>query len=155
MSHIILRGCCCDIIVLNAHDPTGDKIVYMQDSFYGELEHVFDKFLKYHKKILLGDIKAKVGREDIFKQTTGNESSHEISNDNVVKIIIFTRSKNFINKSTMFPHHNIQNLFEHLVERSTTKLTSLIDRRWHSSVLDVDRTGQQIVILTTTWWWQN
>jgi hypothetical protein len=33
-------------------------------------------------KILLGDFIAKVGREDIFKHTIGNESSHEISNDN-------------------------------------------------------------------------
>jgi hypothetical protein len=35
-------------------------------------------------KILLGDFNAKVGREDIFKPTTGNESLHEISNDNGV-----------------------------------------------------------------------
>jgi hypothetical protein len=30
-------------------------------------------------KILLGDFNAKVGREDIFKLTIGNESLHEIS----------------------------------------------------------------------------
>jgi hypothetical protein len=28
-------------------------------------------------KILLGDFNAKVGREDTFKPTTGNESLHE------------------------------------------------------------------------------
>jgi hypothetical protein len=33
---------------------------------------------------MLGDFNTKVGREDIFKPTTGNESSHEISNDNAV-----------------------------------------------------------------------
>jgi hypothetical protein len=33
---------------------------------------VFDKFPKYHMKILLGDFNAKVGREDIFKQRVGN-----------------------------------------------------------------------------------
>jgi hypothetical protein len=33
-------------------------------------------------KILLGDFKAKVGRENILKPTIGNESWHEISNDN-------------------------------------------------------------------------
>jgi hypothetical protein len=30
---------------------------------------VFDKFPKYHMKILLGDFNAKVGREEIFKLT--------------------------------------------------------------------------------------
>jgi hypothetical protein len=33
-------------------------------------------------KILLGDFNGKVGREDIFKPTIGNESLHDISNDN-------------------------------------------------------------------------
>jgi hypothetical protein len=33
-------------------------------------------------KILLGDFSVKVVKEDIFKPTIGNESSHEISNDN-------------------------------------------------------------------------
>jgi hypothetical protein len=36
--------------------------------------NVFDKFPKYHMKILLRDFSAKVGREVIFKPTIGNES---------------------------------------------------------------------------------
>jgi exonuclease III len=74
MSHIILRGRWCHIIVLNVHVPTEDKTDDVKDSFYEEVEHVFDKFPKYHIKILLGDFNAKVGREDIFKPTIGNES---------------------------------------------------------------------------------
>jgi hypothetical protein len=50
------------------------------DRFYEELERVFDKFPKYHATILLGDINAKVGRENIFKSTNRNECLHEISN---------------------------------------------------------------------------
>jgi hypothetical protein len=59
----------------------------VKDSFYEELERVFDKFPKYHMKILLEDFNAKVGREDIFKPTIGNESLHEISNDNGVRLV--------------------------------------------------------------------
>jgi hypothetical protein len=66
----------------------------VKDSFYEELERVFDKFHKYHMKILLGDFNAKAGREDIFKLTIGNEGSHEISNDNGVRLINFATSKN-------------------------------------------------------------
>jgi hypothetical protein len=62
---------------------------------------VFDKFPKYHTKVLLGDLNAKVGREDIFKPTIGNESLKEISNDNGVRLV------NFRVKSTMLPHLNI------------------------------------------------
>jgi hypothetical protein len=50
----------------------------MKDSFCKEVECVFDKFRKYHMKILLRDFNAKVDREDIFKPTIGNESLHDI-----------------------------------------------------------------------------
>jgi hypothetical protein len=94
MSYIILRGCCCHIIVLNVHAPTEDKTDDVKDSTYEELEGVFDKFPKYHMKILLGDFNAKIGREDIFKPTVRNESLHEISNDNGVRLVNFSTSKN-------------------------------------------------------------
>jgi hypothetical protein len=57
--------------------------------------------------ILLGDFNAKVGRQDIFKPTIGKESSHEISNDNEVRVVNFATSKNLVVKSLMFPHRRI------------------------------------------------
>jgi hypothetical protein len=69
---IILRDSWCHIIVLNIHAPTEDKTDDVKDSFYEEVERVFDKFPKYHMKILLRDFNAKVGREDIFKPTIWN-----------------------------------------------------------------------------------
>jgi hypothetical protein len=53
MSYIILRGCWFHIIVLNVHVPTGDKTDDVKDGFYEEFECIFDKFPKYHMKILL------------------------------------------------------------------------------------------------------
>jgi hypothetical protein len=41
----------------------------LKDSFYKKLECVFNK---YHMKIVLGDLIAKAGKEEIFKPTTGN-----------------------------------------------------------------------------------
>jgi hydroxypyruvate isomerase len=79
MSHIILKGGWCNIIVLNVHASNEDKIDDMKDRFYEELEHVFDKFPKHHVKILLGEFNTEVGRGDIFKSTTRNESLHKIS----------------------------------------------------------------------------
>jgi hypothetical protein len=107
MSYIILRGHWCHIIVLNVHAPPEDKTDDVKDSFYKELESVFDKFPKYHMKTLLGDFNAKVGREDIFKPTIGNESLHEISNDNGGRLVNFATFKTLRVKSTMFPHCNI------------------------------------------------
>jgi hypothetical protein len=46
----------------------------VKDSFYEELECIFDIFPKYHMKILLGDFNVKEGREDISKPIIGNKS---------------------------------------------------------------------------------
>jgi hypothetical protein len=90
-------------------------------------------------KILLGDLYAKVGREDIFKPTIGNESLHDISNDNRVRVVNFATSKNLIVKSTIFPHPNIYKYTWTSLDGNTHNPIDhiLIDRQRHSSVLDV------------------
>jgi endonuclease/exonuclease/phosphatase family metal-dependent hydrolase len=109
MSYIKPRGHWCNIIVLNVHAPSEDKIDNIKERFYEELrvEQVFEKFPKYHMKLLIGDFNAKVCREDIFKPTIGNESLRETNNDNGVRVVNFATSKNRTVKSTMFPHRNI------------------------------------------------
>jgi hypothetical protein len=138
MSYLILRGRWCNIIVLNVHGPCEDKGHDVKDSFYEELGHVFIQFPRYDMKILLVDFNADLGRENIFKPTTGKESLHEISNDNGVIVINFATSKNSVVKSIMFPSDmhiytwtspegNTHNQIDHVV----------IDRRQHSSIVHV------------------
>ena len=70
------------------HAPSEEKSDESKDSFYEELEQVFHNFPKY-TKILLGDFNAKVGRENVFKPTIGQESLHQDSNDNGVRLVNF------------------------------------------------------------------
>jgi hypothetical protein len=84
------------------HAPTEDKDDDIKDSFYKELEQVFDQFCRYHMKILLGDFNTKVGREDIFKQIIGNESLHETCNDKSVRVVNFATLKNVIVRAQHF-----------------------------------------------------
>jgi hypothetical protein len=60
MSYITLKGHWCDIIVLSVHAPTEDKDDVIKDSFYEELEQVFNQLPRCNMKILLGDFNAKV-----------------------------------------------------------------------------------------------
>jgi hypothetical protein len=53
MSYIILIGRWVHIIVLNVHAQTEDKTDDVKDSFYEELERIFNKFPTYHMKISL------------------------------------------------------------------------------------------------------
>jgi hypothetical protein len=141
MSYITLKGCWCDIIVLNVHAPTEDKDDDIKDSFYEELEEVFDQFPRYHMKIFLGDFNAKVGSEDIFNPIIGNESLHEANNNNNngVRVKNFATSKNLIVKSTTFPHHDIHKQTWTSPDGVTRNQLDhvLIDKRRHSNMLDV------------------
>ena len=53
------------------HAPSEEESDDSKDSFYEELEQVLDHFSKKHLKILLGDINANVGRENILKPPLG------------------------------------------------------------------------------------
>ena len=85
-SYFIQRGRWCNIIVLKVHAPTKVKCIYPRDRFYGKLGQVFYYFPKYHTKILLEHFNTKLGREDIFKLTIGNERLHQGSNYNCVRV---------------------------------------------------------------------
>jgi hypothetical protein len=74
MSYIILRGHWCDIIILNVHAPTEDKIDEMKDRFYEELEQVFDKFPKYHTLIFLGDSNSHFIHDNATAYTVNNSA---------------------------------------------------------------------------------
>jgi exonuclease III len=136
--YITLKGCWCDITVLNVHAPTEDKDDDIKDSFYEELEKVFNQFPRYHMKILVGDFNVKVWTADILKQIIGNESLHEISNENGVRIVNSVTSKNLsraqhshtvtlINTLGLLPDDVIHIHIDHV----------LIDKRRHSNILDV------------------
>jgi hypothetical protein len=118
--------------------------------------NVFDKFPKYHMKILLGDFSAKVGKEEIFKPTIGNGSLHEISNDIGIRLVNFATSKNFTDKNTMFLLCNIHKYTWTSADGKTHNQIDhiMIDSKGIQVYLMFDHTEQQVVIVTTIWWWQ-
>ena len=74
-----------------------------------------------------------------FIPTIGQESLHQDSNDNGVRLVNFATSKNLVVKSTKFPHLNIHKYTWPSSDGTTHNQIDhvLIDRRWHSSVPDV------------------
>ena len=51
LSHIVLGGHWRNTIVVNVYAPSEEKSDKSKDSFYEELEQVFDRFPKYHENI--------------------------------------------------------------------------------------------------------
>jgi hypothetical protein len=109
MSSIILRGRWCHVIVLNVHAPSEDRIGDVKAAS-ARSRNVCSINSLNTIKILFVDVNAKVGRENksIFKQTIGNESLHEINDDNGVRVVNFTPFKNLTVKSMMLQHSKIR-----------------------------------------------
>jgi exonuclease III len=72
MSYMVLKGLWFNITIVNVHAPSQEKSDDSKDSFYDELEQIFDNFPTYNIKILLlGDFNAELGKEYILKPTIG------------------------------------------------------------------------------------
>jgi hypothetical protein len=89
-------------------------------------------------KILLWNVIEKFETEDIFKPTLWNESLHQDSNDNGIRIVNFATSKNLVVKNTIFLHWNIDKYTWTSPDGKTHNQIYhiFIDRRWHSSILN-------------------
>ena len=68
-----------------------------------------------------------MGRENIFKPTVGNESLHQVSNDNGVRIVNFVTSRNLVVKGTIFTYRKINRYNCILPDWGDSRI--LIDRR--------------------------
>jgi len=117
---------------------TEDESNATKDSFYEELEHVFDQFPRNHMKILI-DFSADVRKEDITRPEVRNESLYEISNNNGVRVVNVAKSKNLLVESTVFPYHNI---YKYTWTSSKGKTHSqsdhiLIGKRQHTNIFAV------------------
>lgn len=95
------------ISIINAHAPTEEKDEETKDEFYEILEEMVQKIPKTDLKLVIGDMNAKVGREEIYREVTGGESKHEESNDNGLRLITFAIEQKMKIMSTHFKRKDI------------------------------------------------
>jgi hypothetical protein len=105
MSYIVLRVRCFNIIVLNVHAPIEYKIDNVKDSFYKELECVFDKFPEYRTSNFVRRSQCQSWFRRHFLTNNWKLEFTQINGDNEVGVVNFATSK-----STMFLHCNIHKL---------------------------------------------
>jgi len=88
------------------HAPTEDKEEEEKEMFYAALEDTFNQS-KGGIRLVLGDLNAKIGHEEVYRSTIGSYSLHTNTNDNSIKLIDFALGKYMVVKSTMFPQKDI------------------------------------------------
>lgn len=139
MCALRVRGSAFNISFICAHAPTEEKDETTKDQFYSQLELVYDELPKADIKILLGDFNAKIGREEQFYRTVGNNSLHRVSNKNGLRVIDFASSRNLVCRSTWFPHKSIHKQTWISPDGNTRNQIDhvFIEGRHFSSILDV------------------
>ena len=102
-----LKGRFQKITLINVHAPTEKTDIEVKEEFYETLDKEYGKIKKYDLKIVLGDLNAKIGQEELFRPTIGKYSKHEVTNNNGQILIDFAREKDMIIKSTYFQKKEI------------------------------------------------
>jgi hypothetical protein len=85
-----------NLCIINVHAPTEDSEEMEKEEFYSLLERIYDSTPSNDIKIIIGDLNAKIGREEILRDIIGKESLHLISNNNGLRAIDFAISRNMI-----------------------------------------------------------
>jgi hypothetical protein len=79
--------------IICVHAPTEEKNEKEKDAFYGDLDNTYEECPWRDVKIIIGDLNAMIGREDIYTLTIGKYSGHSKFNDNGIRLINFVSSQ--------------------------------------------------------------
>uniref|UniRef100_A0A2C9KQI7 Endonuclease/exonuclease/phosphatase domain-containing protein n=1 Tax=Biomphalaria glabrata TaxID=6526 RepID=A0A2C9KQI7_BIOGL len=82
-----------NILFINVHTPTEDADDNTKEAFYDGLERIYDEAPKHDIKIVLEYFNAKIGKESAFIPIIGQESLHEETNNNGIRLVDFASGK--------------------------------------------------------------
>jgi hypothetical protein len=124
---------------INVDAPTEEKEEIEKEAFYQKVEEVCDACPSNDINILLGDLNAKVGREQIYQGLIGRHSMHLNTNNNGQRLLEFAAAKNMMVSSICFPHKEINKQTWRSLDGKTKNQIDqiLLDKRNASSIQDV------------------
>jgi exonuclease III len=139
ISCLRVRGKFFNCSIINVHAPTEEKPEEGKGAFYEVLEKIYDECPRGDIKIVLGDMNAQIGKEDIYIPTIGKHSLHSQSNDNVLRLINFAASRSMEIGSTIFCHKNMHKATWKSPDGETMNQMDhiLIDVRHKSNLMDL------------------
>jgi hypothetical protein len=136
-----VRGKFFNTSIINVHAPHNGRPDKEKDDFYSLLEKTYKERPRHDIRIVIGDLNAQVGREEVFKPTIGRFSLHPETNENGLRLINFAAAHKMVISSTYFRRKDIHKVT--WISPDTTVKTQidhlLIDAR-HASDITNTRT---------------
>ena len=94
--------------LIQVYAPTEEATEEAKDTFYEQLQDVFNEIPSYDIKILMGDLNAKISQKrDGFQNVIGPYGSARDTNDNGERLLSFCNTNGFIIGNTQFQHKKI------------------------------------------------
>jgi hypothetical protein len=103
LSKLRIRGRYYNISIINAYAPTEDKTDESREQFYDDFQNILDRVPKSYITIILGDLKAQLGKEAIYSEITGRYTIHDETKRNGEMLCDFVTANNLIIISPPLP----------------------------------------------------
>lgn len=134
-----IRGQFRKLSLINVHAPSEEKEIETKVKFYEELNKIMEEIPKFDIKYVVGDMNAKIGREEEYRNVTGGKSKHSVTNGNGTRLVEFALENNMKIVSTMFDHKDIHKETWIAPNRKTKNQIDhvLIESRHSGNVMDV------------------
>lgn len=131
-----------NLTIINVYAPTNEKEQEQKEDFYEQLQTTYEKIQTDNPRdivILMGDINAKIGKENKgIESVMGKEASGEM-NENGKLFTNFCAFNGFVIGGSMFPHKEIHKMTWISPDKATRNQIDhiAITRKWRHSLLDV------------------
>ena len=102
-----IKGRFYNYTILNAYCPLEGRPDIKKETFYAQLGELYDSCSRRDIKIVIGDMNAQVGRENIYKPVISPHSLHTVTNDNGQGCVNFAASRRLAVQRTCFHQKDI------------------------------------------------
>jgi len=102
-----IKGRFNNLSIISARAATEEKTDEEKEKFYEDLQTIHNKIPKHDIVIILGDMDAKIGKEDVYQNVAGKHTLHEITNRNVEWVCEYAIANNMKIISIYYQHKRI------------------------------------------------
>ena len=134
-----LKGRQTNLSIIQCYAPTNDSNDRDKEAFYEQLQATFENVHCRDLLLVMGDLNAKVGSDNLnFERVMGREGCG-VQNDNGERLVEWCAFNNMIIGGTLFPHRNIHKLtWTSPNGRDKNQIDHLmVNSMWCRSLLDV------------------
>jgi exonuclease III len=85
-----------NLTLINVHAPTENKDIRVKEQFYNDLQRAYENTAKHDAVLILGDLNAKIGKEQAYSQVSGRHTLHDSSNQNGEMVCNFVIQNNMM-----------------------------------------------------------